>query len=96
MWVRPINWTDVCLTLRFQQVKYLKRSTEDLALMLLRIEPEYAFDIPGRQWLAEWFWVAWPGILGISWLMAYAPRWLLPRRVEHRYYHGVCSGAWRL
>jgi outer membrane protein assembly factor BamB len=44
----------------------------DLTAMLLGVEPEYAFDIPSRQWLINWFFTAWPGILGVSWGLAYA------------------------
>ncbi len=42
----------------------------DWAAFILGVEPEFAFDIPSHRWLAEWFFVAWPGILGISWLSA--------------------------
>ncbi len=53
----------------------------DVAAMLLGFEPEYAFDVPGSRWLMEWFFVAWPGIFGVSWLVALLCHWLLPRRV---------------
>ncbi len=52
----------------------------DFATWLLGVEPEFAFDIPSHKWLIEWFFVAWPGILGISWLLATLTRGCGPLR----------------
>ncbi len=38
----------------------------DLAAALLGVEPEYAFDLPSRDWLWEWFVVSLIGIFGVS------------------------------
>lgn len=47
------------------QAKYV-----DWAGVILGIEPEYAFDIPSRAWLWQWFLVSLPGIMGGSLLAA--------------------------
>lgn len=38
----------------------------DWAALILGIEPEYAFDIPSRRWLAEWFLISLLGLMGTS------------------------------
>jgi outer membrane protein assembly factor BamB len=45
----------------------------DLAAMILGIEPEYAFDVPGNDWLRQWFFIS-LSILGVSFLAATASR----------------------
>ncbi len=45
------------------------------AAWILGIEPEYAFDIPNKEWLVQWYLVAWPGILGVCWVLALLAQW---------------------
>ena len=41
----------------------------DWASVILGVEPEYAFDLPSRQWLTRWFQISLVGIMG-GWLLA--------------------------
>jgi hypothetical protein len=40
----------------------------DWASVVLGVEPEYAFDLPSRQWLTRWFQISLVGIMG-GWLL---------------------------
>lgn len=52
----------------------------DLAATILGVEPEYAFDLPSRVWLREWFLFS-LGILGVSAAMTCVVRLLIGRRL---------------
>ena len=54
----------------------------DVAGFLLGVEPEYAFDLPGANWLWRWFFVSLFGILGLSLLAALAAKAILGRRLS--------------
>jgi len=61
----------------------------DLAASILRVEPEYAFDIPHLRWLRDWFAWSLAGVLLVSALLAATTRLLVPARV------GRVGGWWR-
>ena len=54
----------------------------DLAASILRVEPEYAFDIPSRRWLTSWFLWSLCGVLVPAGLLASATRWVPPVRMR--------------
>ena len=41
----------------------------DLAAAILRIEPEYAFDVPSMRWFREWYLISLFGLLGLPFLV---------------------------
>jgi outer membrane protein assembly factor BamB len=60
-----------------------QQSYFDWASIILGVEPEYAFDLPSRDWLINWFWISLAGIMG-GWLLVMMLIRLLPgvRRVS--------------
>ncbi|MBT6483681.1 MAG: PQQ-like beta-propeller repeat protein, partial [Planctomycetaceae bacterium] len=48
---------------------------------LLGVEPEYAFDVPSREWLLMWYVASLVGVLGVSGLLTFLVRLCVGRRM---------------
>ena len=56
----------------------------DLAAKVLRIEPEYAFDVPSMEWFREWYFISLFGLLGLSFLTT-----VLAWGLSRKRFHGI-------
>lgn len=62
----------------------------DWAGAILSIEPEYAFDVPSKEWLWQWFWIT-ELMLAVGHLAGWLTRWLVrsPASIDSRQHWGT-------